>query len=120
MQLNLIINGNLTRFSKGDGSDQLGFEQFIRDHIAVLKEHSEPFYPSIADKQTYAYRLDDWLQKEINFPKDMIWIVELINQFDNPMSFNDIDVVLVPNVEYIKTLRTTYQSNRNKATRLGQ
>lgn len=115
MRLNVVIQNLVTRFSKGDRD----WEQFVRDHVDVLKANSEPYYVSLEDKQTYAYRLDDWLLKEINYPKDMIWIVELVNQFENHMTFNDIDVVLVPGVEIIRNLRSTFQSNRNKAGRLG-
>lgn len=115
MQLNLVLTGAITRFSKGD----VEWEQFIRDHVDVLKESAKALYPTLEDKQTYQYRLDDWLLKEMNYPKDYIWIVELVNQFENHMSFSDIDVVLVPDASLIKTLRSTYQSNRNKAARLG-
>jgi hypothetical protein len=90
-------------------SEDLGWVQFVRDHYYYIKRSCAKVELNPFRHNAFKYRLTDFCIDN-NIPMGMEWIVLFVNQLGSEKDFANLSLMLLPDVEVIKKLRTTYDS----------
>ena len=91
--------------------------QFIRDHYYHIKHKSTIVELNPFKHNSFRYRLADFLADN-NIPKEMGWIVLMINQLESEAKFSDLNIMLLPDVSDIEHLREVFDNQRSHARRI--
>lgn len=92
-----------------DNTD-LKWVRFVKDHRSLIEANSFRIIlgPNLAAQNEY--RLDRYLSEVRRIDRQFHWIVFLINNWSGNMDFINTGSVLIPDIDYIKTLYQSYQS----------
>ena len=91
--------------------------QFVRDHYYHIKRKATIVELNPFKHNSMRYRLADFLS-ENNVPKEMAWIVLMINQLESEAKFCDLNIMLLPDVTDIKELREIFDNQRSHKRRI--
>lgn len=100
-------------------SEDQNWVQFVRDHFLYIRQTAQTIYLDVYRHNTMKYRLEDFLQDQLNMPKSCAWIVLMINQLGTNVDFRDLKSILVPDMRVIQWLTERYrtvsaQQNNNR------
>lgn len=101
------IKKNYANYNLSDTNSE--WRLFIKDHRQLIVENSSTYLLDADDNELYRFRPKEFL-KANNIDPDIFWIVLWINQIYNEIEFNNIKELLIPRVEYIKSLYEQYRS----------
>lgn len=94
---------------EGSSYYDTGFRQVIEDHLGAIKNGSTEMSVTPHAQAKYDGNLYGLLAEYSNMSVDYFWIVLRCNDFVAPRDFRlGMDVILVPNEDYIRTLYNTY------------
>ena len=85
---------------------------FIKDHRYHILENSTVIYLTRSDMVRYDNKLK-WFIEDKGLDKSMYWIVLEINNIDTEWDFTNIDRIVFPDSENIRSLRKQYRQFRN-------
>lgn len=106
-----IINTQKSNYSFLDRE----WEIFVIDHKDIIKANSRTYTLSADVMSLHKYNLERWLRYE-TIPQELISIVLFINDIDTNMNFINITDILVPDLSYIISLYTQYQTTKSKTS----
>ncbi len=95
-------------------SDDQHWVQYVRDHFHYIRNTAQETILEIYRHNTMKYRLEDFLDEQLHFPKSAAWIVLLINQLNTNADFVGLNSILVPDMGVIQTLHTTFRTVRSQ------
>lgn len=111
-----LINILSASMNNYDDSDPLWY-RFIDDHRDYILANSDLRTISPSYMQSVRYNLRSYL-RNIGFPPNCAWIVQLINDMPNDVLFNSANVssLYVPPFSLIQTLYTSYMTTKSPTT----
>jgi|BioPla2DNA2_1021312.scaffolds.fasta_scaffold50489_2 hypothetical protein len=83
--------------------------QFVVDNMAKIKASSIVMTLDAFHHNTMKYRLEDYLREQYVDP-NLAWLVLMLNQLGSDKDFRDLTKLIVPNMEYMNTLKRQYIS----------
>ena len=104
-----LLNNKLTKLNDSDRR----WATFIKDFRKEILENSYRVELTPYMVEIFRYRLNDLLL-ENNVPYDIHWIIAWINGLGNQLNFQDVTHLWVPNHDFIRKLRTLYDSTKRK------
>jgi hypothetical protein len=112
MSLIDMLNNSLNQYN--DTSD--AWSQFIKDHKTYLRNNATTYTISSSYMQGYLYDLKRYL-RAINYDQHCAWIVAWINDLINDVAFDaSVTILLIPSVQTIQELYTTYLTTQSNHT----
>jgi len=107
-----LLNNSLNNYDDTSPT----WRAFIDDHKAYLIANSKTYTISMSYMQAYIYDIKRYL-RSINYPTNVAWIIQLINNLVNDIPFIDtIGTLLIPPFELIQNLYTNYISAQSSGT----
>ena len=105
------ISEDLLSLKSPYANDDIDFVKFIYDHYDRIFSTAE--YVTIDKYDTYwkHYRVEDFLRDKGHDP-NIGWIVLYINQLPSSIDFKELDSVLIPSMDTLKSLRQSYMQYR--------
>ena len=111
--LHSMYNSLLSSYSNPD----LDWVQFIRDHYLHIKSKSTVVQLNPFRHHSLKYRLTDFLIDN-NIPREMGWIVLMVNQMGSENEFCDMNVMMIPDTSDIAHLRDVFDTVQSHKKRV--
>ena len=113
ISLHSMYRSKLSSYSNYD----LDWVQFIRDHYEHLKKKSVAVQLNPFRHDSLKYRLTDFLADN-NIPREMGWIILMINQLGSENDFSDLNILLIPDTSDIIHLRDVFDTVQSHKKRI--